>query len=199
MVWTTWIIYLPSVHVTKKPIDGQCSNMLDVVVVAAFVIWISLNDDWCLNDQRGQRHKFLKQLGQELIDDYIQVRLQNPRILWPNVRITLKMIGKLAICLQPAPETDYQPRKCCMLCPTRIDKETLHAMPNTNWQENAAIYAHHELTRKRCMLCPTRLTRKRCMLCPTRLTRKRCMLCPTRIDRKAAAVCNRKGVSYPFL
>ena len=63
-------------------------NMLDVAGVAAFVIWISLNPDWSLNDRQGRRRKFLKQLGQELIDDYIQVRLQNPRILQPNVTST---------------------------------------------------------------------------------------------------------------
>ena len=99
-------------------------NMLDVVGVAAFVIRISLNPDWSLNDRRGWRRKFLKQLGQELIDDYIQVRLQNPRILQPNVRNALKLIGKFAIPPRPAPAAEHQPRKRCRLCPTRIDKKT---------------------------------------------------------------------------
>ena len=56
-------------------------NMLDVAGVAAFVIWMSRKTNWSLNVQRRRRRKFLKQLGQQRIDDYIQVRLQNPRIL----------------------------------------------------------------------------------------------------------------------
>ena len=38
-------------------------NMLDVARVGPFVIWISLNPDWSLNDERGRRRKFLKQLS----------------------------------------------------------------------------------------------------------------------------------------
>ena len=90
--------------------------MLDV---AAFVIWISLNPAWSLNDRKVRCRKFLKQLSQELIDDYIQVRLQNPTILQPNVRNALKIIGKLAVSPQPAPEAEHQPRKHCRLCPTQ--------------------------------------------------------------------------------
>ena len=82
-------------------------SVLDVAKVAAFVIWISLNPDWSLNDRRGRHRKFLKQLGQELIDDYIQVCLQNPRILQPNVRDALKLIGKLGIPAQPAPGAEH--------------------------------------------------------------------------------------------
>lgn len=105
-------------------------NMLDVAGVAAFVIWISLNPDWSLNDRKGRRRKFLKQLGQELIEDYIQVRLQNPRVLKPPVWNALKMMGKLpgppqpAGAQQPAPQAEHHPRKRCKLCPTRIDRKT---------------------------------------------------------------------------
>ena len=52
-------------------------NMLDVAGVAAFVIWISLNPDWSFCDRQGRHRKFLKQLGQELTNDYIQIPLQS--------------------------------------------------------------------------------------------------------------------------
>ena len=51
-------------------------NMLDVAGVATFIIWISLNPDWSFNDRQGRCRKFLKQLGQELTNDYIQGCLQ---------------------------------------------------------------------------------------------------------------------------
>ena len=63
----------------KKTIDGQWSsffNMLDVAGVATFIIWISLNPDRSFNDRQGRCRKFLKQLGQELTNDYIQGCLQ---------------------------------------------------------------------------------------------------------------------------
>ena len=55
-------------------------NMLDVAEVAAFIIWISLNPDWSFNDQQGRCRKFLKQLGQELTNDYIQGCLQTKTV-----------------------------------------------------------------------------------------------------------------------
>ena len=67
----------------KKTIDGQWSssfNMLDVVGVAAFIIWISLNPDWSFNDRQGRCRKFLKQLGQEFTNDYIQGCLQTKTV-----------------------------------------------------------------------------------------------------------------------
>ena len=99
-------------------------NMLDVTGVAAFVIWISLNPDWSFNDRQRRRRKFLKQLGQELTNDYIQVCLQTESSLKSNVRNALKMIGKLDDLPQPAPAAENQPRKCCRLCQTQIDKKT---------------------------------------------------------------------------
>ena len=51
-------------------------NMLDVARVTAFVIWISLNPDWSFSDWQGRLRKLLKQLGQKLTNDYIQICLQ---------------------------------------------------------------------------------------------------------------------------
>ena len=67
-------------------------NKLDIAGVAAFIIWISLNADWSFNDRQGRRQKFLKQLSQELTNDYIQIRLQTQSCLKSNVRNALKMI-----------------------------------------------------------------------------------------------------------
>ena len=67
-------------------------NMLDLAGVAAFIIWISLHADWSFNDRQGRRQKFLKQFGQELTNDYIQIRLQILSCLKSNVRNVLKMI-----------------------------------------------------------------------------------------------------------
>ena len=59
-------------------------NILDVAGLAAFVIWISLNPDWSFSDQQGRRLKFLKQLPQKLINDYIQIHLQTQSCLKSN-------------------------------------------------------------------------------------------------------------------
>ena len=99
-------------------------NMLDVAGVAAFIIWISLNPDWSFNDRQERWRKFLKQLGQELTNDYIQVCLQTQSCLKSNVRNALKMIGKLHDLPQLAPAAENRPQKRCRLCPTRIDKKT---------------------------------------------------------------------------
>ena len=99
-------------------------NMLDVAGVAAFIIWISLNLDWSFNDPQGRRRKFLKQLSQELTNDYIQICLQTQSCLKSNVRNSLKMIGKLDDLPHPAPAAENRPWKHCRLCPTQIDKKT---------------------------------------------------------------------------
>ena len=98
--------------------------MLDVAGAAAFVVWISLNPDWSFSDRQGRRHKFLKQLGQELSNDYIRIGLQSQSCLKSNVRNAPKMIGKLDDLPQPAPAVENRPQKHCRLCPTQIDKKT---------------------------------------------------------------------------
>ena len=98
-------------------------NMLDVTGVAAFIIWILLNPDWSFNDRQGRRQRFLKQLGQELTNDYILVCLQTQSSLKSNVRNALK-IGKLDDLPQPAPAAENWNWKRCSLCPTQIDKKT---------------------------------------------------------------------------
>ena len=57
----------------------------------------------------GRRRKFLKQLGQELTNDYIQIHLQRQSCMESNVRNALKMIGKLDDLLQPAPALENWP------------------------------------------------------------------------------------------
>ena len=97
-------------------------NMLDVAGVAAFVIWISLNPDWSFIDRQGRHRNSLKQLGQELTSDYIQICLQNQSEV--NVRNALKIIRKLDDLPQPAPAAKNWPWKRCRLCTTQIDKKT---------------------------------------------------------------------------
>ena len=97
--------------------------MLDVAGVAAFVIWI--HTDWSLSDPQGRCCKFLKQLDQELINDYIPICLQSQSCLKSNVRNALKMIGKLDDLPQPAPAVENRPEMlACRLCPTQINKKT---------------------------------------------------------------------------
>ena len=84
-------------------------NMLDVAGVAAFIIWITLNPDSFFNDWQGSCQKSLKQLGQELTNDYIQIRLQTQSCLKSNVRNALKMIGKIDDHPQPAPAAETGP------------------------------------------------------------------------------------------
>ena len=95
-------------------------NMLDVAGAAAFIIWISLNPDWSFNDRQGRCRKFLKQLGQELTNDYIKGCLQT-KTVWIEM---WEMIGKLDDLPQPAPAAENQPWKHCRQCPTQIDKKT---------------------------------------------------------------------------
>ena len=103
-------------------------NMLDVAGVAAFIIWISRNPNWFFNDWQGRRQKFLKQLGQELTNDYIQVCTQTQSCLKSNVRNALKMIGELKWWSFPTSTSSRKP-----------PLETLQAVPNTDRQETPGV------------------------------------------------------------
>ena len=88
-------------------------NMIDVAAIAAFVVWMTLHPDWAGNNRKGCRRRFLKLLGNELVEDQIQVRLQNPRALHASVRNALKILNKTVIPLQPVLEAALPSRKHC--------------------------------------------------------------------------------------
>ena len=98
--------------------------MLDVAGVTAIVKWVSLNPEWAANNKKVLRRKFLKQIGYDLTDDWIQLRMQNVRILQPRVKTALKLLGKLVVHPQPAREAGHQIRKRCQLCTGGRDKKT---------------------------------------------------------------------------
>jgi len=72
-------------------------NTVDVSCIAALVIWI-------LNHPREKRHKqkfrrlFLASLGQQLVEDHIQQRLQNPRAVQKDARDALERLGTDRTC-----------------------------------------------------------------------------------------------------
>ena len=88
-------------------------NMLDVAGVAAFMIWVSFNPEWATNDENVWRRKFLKQIGYDLTDDWIQHCIQNVHIMQPLVKTALKVLGKIVGHPQPAREAGHQIRKRC--------------------------------------------------------------------------------------
>ena len=112
-------------------------NMLDVAGVAPFIIWISLNKDWSFNDRQRRCRKFLKQLGQELTNDYIQVSFK-PKLS--------------EVKCEKCPENDWKAR---LSSPTSTSNrkpvlEMLQAVPNTDRQENTRSMQYLQWDRVSC-------------------------------------------------
>ena len=85
---------------------------------------MSLNPEWAAINKKVLRRKFLKQIGYNLTDDWIQHHMQNVRILQPRVKTALELLGKLVVHPQPAREAGHQIRKGRQLCPRGRDKKT---------------------------------------------------------------------------
>ena len=99
-------------------------NMVDVSGVASLVIWLSLNPNWQGPNPRGRRRIFLQQLAHGLVEEHIATRLQNPRILKSNVKLALKMLGRLELVPQQAEPHEGPARKRCKLCSRATDRKT---------------------------------------------------------------------------
>lgn len=99
-------------------------NMLDVAGVAAFVIWLSLNPDWAQENPRGRRRMFLQELGHTLTDEHLTARMQNPRILQPSVKLSLRILGKLDAGQAQGHPQGAPARKRCKICPRNTDRKT---------------------------------------------------------------------------
>ncbi len=101
------------------------SNMLDVAGIAALVVWLSKNPDWNAN-KHYRRRLFLNQLGNELISDQLERRLETPQALQRGVRAAMQAIGRLDT--RPRPN-DQAPavtgKRRCQLCPRREDRKVL--------------------------------------------------------------------------
>ena len=68
--------------------------MLDVAGIAALVVWLTKNPDWNVS-KNYRRRLFLKELGNELVSDQLQRRLETPQALQRGVRTAMQAIGRL--------------------------------------------------------------------------------------------------------
>ena len=91
-------------------------DMIDVAALASYVIWLCNFPNWKRKKHCNRRRIFLSQLGEALVDDLIQQRMQNPRALQKSVKFALVDLGKLDLrqhAVQGAPAA----KKRCYLCP----------------------------------------------------------------------------------
>ena len=101
------------------------SNVLDVAGIAAMVVWLTKNPEWNIN-KHYRRRLFLHELGNELVSDQLQRRLETPQALQGGVRAAMQARGRLSA--RPAPN-DQTPaatvKRRCQLCPRREDKKVM--------------------------------------------------------------------------
>ena len=99
-------------------------NMLGVTGVAAFIIWVSLNPDWAQQNASGRRRMSLQELGHTLTDEHLTACMQNPSILQPSVKLSLRILGKLDAGQAQGPPHGAPVRKRCKLYPGNTDRKT---------------------------------------------------------------------------
>lgn len=110
-------------------------NMIDVGGIAAFVVWLYSHPDNLAKQQRLRRN-FLIQLGRQLVEDCIQLRLCNPQALQKGARLSLKRLGYT---ISDSTLSNEPPAKRrCVLCPRVKDRKTkqLCAVCNRNVCKN---------------------------------------------------------------
>lgn len=97
-------------------------NMVDVAAVASYVIWLCNFPNWRMKKRRTRRRLFLMELGECLVEDLLQERLNNPRALQKSVKSAFVELGKLDLrhhTAQGAPAA----KKRCYLCPRDADRK----------------------------------------------------------------------------
>jgi hypothetical protein len=96
-------------------------NIIDCACVAAYVTWTAKNSEWKQNNTH-KRRLFLRGLSEELVEDHIQRRLQNPQAMQAQVKFALKALGFQL----PVPAATDHPaggQKRCGLCPRSSDRK----------------------------------------------------------------------------
>jgi Transposase IS4 len=66
-------------------------NLVDCACVAAYVTWITKNPGWNQNNTR-KRRLFLRGLFEELVEDHLQRRLENPQVMQAQVKVAFKAL-----------------------------------------------------------------------------------------------------------
>jgi hypothetical protein len=99
-------------------------NMLDIAGVASLVVWLSKNPDW--NGQKHYRRRlFLYDLGNQLVNDQVQRRLETPTALQKGVRLAMQSLGRLLTRPTPNRPATVARKSRCQLCPQVQDKKVL--------------------------------------------------------------------------
>ena len=70
-------------------------NMVDVAAVASYVIWLCNFPNWRIKKRCTRRRIFLMELGEFLVEDLLQERLNNPRALQKSVKAAFVELGSL--------------------------------------------------------------------------------------------------------
>ena len=95
-------------------------NMIDVAGVAALVIWLHNNAD---ESAARSRRKFLMKLGEMLLAEHINQRMQNPRALQKHARQALTALGYLKAPIADQPSATVNTKRRCELCPRKVDRK----------------------------------------------------------------------------
>ena len=97
-------------------------NIIDVSGIAAYVVWLCNFPNWRIQKGRSRRRYFLQALGESLVNDLLQQRLQNPKALQKGVKSAFVDLGMLEI-RQNAAARPPALKKRCYLCPREADRK----------------------------------------------------------------------------
>ena len=98
-------------------------NMIDVGTVAAFIIWLGNNPDWEQKSPRRRRRKFVIELGQLLVSEMINERLENFSSQRHQVKEAIKLLGYIIPSQTSAGSASCATQGRCHLCPRAMDKK----------------------------------------------------------------------------
>ena len=97
-------------------------NIVDCACVAAYVAWLARNPSWNANKSH-KRKIFLRELSENMVEEQLQRRCQNPQVMQAKVKLAFKALGLQPAAVQ-AQEQSTTVQKRCSLCPRSSDRKT---------------------------------------------------------------------------
>lgn len=125
-------------------------NMLDCAAVASYVTWMTKYPQWN-QGKHHQRRLFLLELGESLVEQQLQRRLENPQAMQHQVKAAFESLGRSVTRPPPAGLAVARPlskRQRCFLCPRSKDAKV---STNCSRCRNPCCKDHASLTCDTCL------------------------------------------------
>jgi len=124
-------------------------NLIDVAALAAYIVWLCNFPNWSIQRRCSRRRLFLQMLGEELVEDLLQERLQKPQVLQRSVKSALVDLGKLDL-RQHAAQGTPSAKKRCYLCPREADRKVRQCCMTCG----SHVCQDHSVVSIKCDECP---------------------------------------------